>query len=669
MDVEAGRDHAREDGKMTPALTSKVSEFEAAARSYAKRGWQVIPLHSIHDGQCTCGKADCSSPGKHPRTANGLKDATADTYQIRDWGRKWSNASVGIVTGAASGLVVVDVDPARDAWASLDTWQQQYGELPQTVACCTGGGGLHYYFQHPGEPIKNRTNLVTGIDIRADGGYVVGPPSNHVSGGEYRWDEGCSPDEVAIAPLPGWLLEKLREPPTAKHETNGTASHDDHAKVLQRARQYSGKAAPAPKGDRNRAAFNLAGNLAAMETNGERLSEKEILELVRGWNLGNNPPLEDSELQTAVKSGCTNGTPRANKPAEIQSRQRDAGNCANGAVEVLRPIAKFTLKDLRANFPTLNPPVINGLIRRGETANLISVPKVGKSWLSYHLEIALAMGLPFLGRFETTPGRVLKVDNELDPRVLAYRYPLVGDAMGVFLADYHERIDVWPLRGNLQSLYRLQEEFERLKPGDYQAIIIDAKYRIGNGESENDNAAETAFYNTVDQIASHTQAAIFLIHHSSKGSQSEKRVTDVGSGAGAQSRAADCHIALREHEEPGVVVLDAAVRSFPPIEPVALRWQFPLWTPCGVDTSLLKGRKPAREEQQEERDRSDINKIVDVLQKGPATVRAVRAKTGWGKSKVERLLDKLTADDQVTVIETTIRGNKCHEFSLSESTE
>ena len=69
------------------------------------------------------------------------------------------------------------------------------------------------------------------------------------------------------------------------------------------------------------------------------------------------------------------------------------------------------------------------------------------------------------------------------------------------------------------------------------------------------------------------------MHHATKGNQSDRRVTDVGAGGGAQARAADTHLVLREHEQPNMVVLDAAVRSFPPIEPMTLRWSFPLWLP------------------------------------------------------------------------------------------
>ncbi len=61
----------------------------------------------------------------------------------------------------------------------------------------------------------------------------------------------------------------------------------------------------------------------------------------------------------------------------------------------------------------------------------------------------------------------------------------------------------------------------------------------------------TELYNRVDQYAASTGAAWMLVHHATKGAQNEKRVTDVGSGSGSQSRAADTHIVLRDHQEQG----------------------------------------------------------------------------------------------------------------------
>jgi RecA-family ATPase len=83
----------------------------------------------------------------------------------------------------------------------------------------------------------------------------------------------------------------------------------------------------------------------------------------------------------------------------------------------------------------------------------------------------------------------------------------------------------------------------------------------------------------IDQYADQLGCSFVLVHHASKGNQSGKSVTDVGAGAGSQSRATDTHLVLRQHQEPGCVVVDAAVRSWPPLDPCCLRWEFPVWQP------------------------------------------------------------------------------------------
>ena len=329
---------------------------------------------------------------------------------------------------------------------------------------------------------------------------------------------------------------------------------------------------------------------------------------------------------------------------------------------------KFSFSELASKHPALPPPVIDGLLRAGETCNIIASTKVGKSWLTYGLALSIITGRPWLDRFETAQGRVLLVDNELHPSTLAHRIAKVAEACNLFPADFQHDLTVWPLRGHLRSLQDLDRDFGEIEHGYYRVIILDARYRFATaGSSENDNSETARFYNLVDRIAEMTGAAIILIHHSTKGGQADKRTTDVGAGAGAQSRAADCHLILREHEEDGVVVLDAAVRSFAPVEPMALRWEFPLWIPdASADPGRLK-RQPTRQEQQQaDRDREGMAAIVQALRKGPATKGELRRLTGISKDRMDRLVDLLCFDQQIDYDETTVKGNQCKKFRLAE---
>lgn len=129
----------------------------------------------------------------------------------------------------------------------------------------------------------------------------------------------------------------------------------------------------------------------------------------------------------------------------------------------------FTAGDLITVFPLCRTVLIEGLLRRGETMNLIAASKVGKSWLTYLLAFSVALGRKFLDTFDTTAGNVLIIDNELHPETIAHRLRTVASALSIPLEDFAERVDVLPLRGRLKNLDGLRPELLKLEPGRYCA--------------------------------------------------------------------------------------------------------------------------------------------------------------------------------------------------------
>lgn len=180
-----------------------------SALTYAERGWRVFPLHGIVNGRCTCGRLNCGSAGKHPLVRRGLHEATTDKTQIETWWRRWRNANVGLVTGEASGIVVVDIDLPR-AFESLDTI---FHKLPRTLTGLTGGGGVHLIYRCSEDTLGNSAGRLPGIDgnlpgidLRSNGGYIVAPPSIHRSGRSYEW---LNPN-AGLKPAPEWLKQPER---------------------------------------------------------------------------------------------------------------------------------------------------------------------------------------------------------------------------------------------------------------------------------------------------------------------------------------------------------------------------------------------------------------------------------------------------------------------------
>jgi RecA-family ATPase len=204
--------------------------------------------------------------------------------------------------------------------------------------------------------------------------------------------------------------------------------------------------------------------------------------------------------------------------------------------------------------------------------------------------------------------------------------------------------------------------------GQYSLIILDAMYRmLPDGMSENDNAAMAQVYNRVNRYAAMSGAAIVIVHHSTKGSQEGKDVVDVGSGAGSMSRAADTHLVLRAHEESDAAVLEAAVRSWAPVQPLGIRWTFPIWqSDENLNPEALKGKTPPREERQQAKDAKEAELVFQKLvEKGPATVKRLIGFTGIGRQRLERLLGVLQSNERVSTRPVTIRGNKCDEYSVA----
>jgi hypothetical protein len=203
--------------------------------------------------------------------------------EIDAWFRHWPDANIGIVTGHVSGIVVVDVDGQHGGFESLAAMEREFGRLPDTVAAVTGGGGRHLYFDHPREALRNRVGIRPGIDLRADGGCVVAPPSVHPSGRRYAWSAGNAPDERPPAAMPPWFLDVLRHPARAGHPL-AHWRHLVHEGVTQ--------------GERNATLASLTGHLLW-----RGVDAGVALELLLAWNrMRCRPPLSDEEVAQVVQS-------------------------------------------------------------------------------------------------------------------------------------------------------------------------------------------------------------------------------------------------------------------------------------------------------------------------------------------------------------------------------
>jgi hypothetical protein len=278
------------------------------------RGYSVFPLHSVRNGRCTCGKAECADPGKHPRwrkgdLEHGLKDATTDQALITSWWRAFPRSNIGLATGA-SNLVVIDVDvkDGKLGEESLHDLMVQHGRSAfDTVTQRTGSGGEHYIFRRPENvSIGNFTDWRAGIDIRAEGGYIVVPPSVHISGKPYVWqiDDTREGDDgllsVTPAELPGSLAKALGARRTFTSMPGGKRREQQRPPRRYPCLDPMLLEGHRP-GSRNRFAFLLALRLRAAGT-----GDASALEQLAAWNaLNQGPePLTAGELQKTWESAA-----------------------------------------------------------------------------------------------------------------------------------------------------------------------------------------------------------------------------------------------------------------------------------------------------------------------------------------------------------------------------
>jgi hypothetical protein len=383
-----------------------MNDLLDAALAYARQDLRVLPLHTPRGGRCSCRKADCRDVGKHPRTEHGLDDATTDEGQITRWWTRWPDANIGIRTGR--GIAVLDVDPRHGGDESLRNLEQENDKLPVTVTTITGSGGEHRWFAVNGHAANSSGKLASGLDTKGDGGYVVAPPSLHVSGRRYEWEAGYAFGEVPLAPWPDWLT-----PPKAGR--NGRAPDID---------------GQIPEGARNPTLTSLAGTLVhrglppavvlanLLATNAQlcdpALPDDEVRRIAasveryreNGWE----PPLDEDEDEDDEDEGTAAG--REGDPlAWLRARRRVfRGLLVQGARKTGRRGGRFEL--VFEGYPPVD---------LGSAADLLSPQKVQAAIFDVTEKAIVEMSRPKWRRYAEAIGALAGQGDDLglEPEVEA----------------------------------------------------------------------------------------------------------------------------------------------------------------------------------------------------------------------------------------------------------
>lgn len=247
--------------------------FLERANACIERGWPVFPV---------------SRKTKAPCVAGGFKVATMDMDQIKRWAREFPDANVGVPTGPITGLAVLDVD-GEEGEQSLQRLAAQRGVHFRKTLTASSGRGRHLYYRFVNGLKSSASKLGPGLDIRAEGGSIIAPPSVHASGRPYAWIE-----DAPMLRFPLSAIVALTPPPPTYHAHGAVPDLD---RIVDRVRF-------APVGTRNHALYRAAytaGGVVASKGSNPKDAELALI------NAGLAAGLDRVEATNTVRSGLRSG--------------------------------------------------------------------------------------------------------------------------------------------------------------------------------------------------------------------------------------------------------------------------------------------------------------------------------------------------------------------------
>lgn len=464
----------RVDNKLFEKYGIKRDTMLNAALEYAEHGLAVFPLES---------------QGKKPATEHGLKDASTDAEHVREMFEKHPFSNIGMACGAQSGgIIVVDIDvddeQGKNGHDSLRKWEHEHGALPDTAMTLTGRGGNHYLYRSTGAT-RSRIACKEGIDIRADGGYIVLPPSIHPNGSQYEWEYELS--DYGIVDANQSVIDLMNE----------GVEPGTEFKVPEKI----------PSGERNGTLYKLA---CSMQARGN--GDDAILAAVNAENESRcDPPLSEDEVKRIVASALTK--PKGTAPYKDDQPEEKK--------ETL-PLETYTFNDLAGM--DLRPPefLVDKILPKG-VCLLGAPPKSGKSWMALDLAIQVASGGVFLGQRCKQAGVLyLSLEDSLYRLMERTRKLQQGAPVPDTL---HYAICAEKIVPEQQDEgLCLQLEMELDKAPDIELVIIDTLQLVTPSKQRGDDAYASAYtmLNTIRPFWQDRNIGFLLVHHTRK-----KTINDV----------------------------------------------------------------------------------------------------------------------------------------------
>ena len=505
----------------TPPITQ---DLLTAALDCAARGWYVIPLHGVTQGQCSCGKPSCEAPGKHPRIQDWTTTASTDPAQIHQWWANWPHANVGILTGERSGSAVLDVDPRNGGDLALEELTLAYGPLPETAVALSGSKGPHHYFALHG-PL-GKFDPGPGLNLQADGALVVAPSSLHHSGNRYEWEVSSHPDDVPLAPLPDWLKAmgktKASAPVQGVDLPHVLPVVELHSLKLSTRIKYvilTGQDPDDPQHYPSRSEALFAAITALVDagcddaTIASVIMDKRYTISEKVWdqkNLKSPYYIEQTKAWVAGEIARARGK---HSQLHVSGQATPPGASAvqaPGQPWGSSPWAKaIPVGDFLAQPDPTCPALAQDLVVPGAITMLAAPRGTGKSVTALALGIALASGGVFRGAMLPST-RVLLVDRDKPPVVVRKRLGWLGAAAESTL-DILTRDDAPPLKD--------KTAWASFPVDKYDVVLIDSLGAATEGVSEKEGRQTQEFLATLKDLA-HRGPAILALDNTTKAATS-----------------------------------------------------------------------------------------------------------------------------------------------------
>lgn len=344
------------------------------ALEYVDSGWSVLPVRPEE---------------KRPIMTNWLQyTKTRATREMVDkWFASLTGVGVGAVTGKISGIIVLDVE--NDCPYRIEDLLKKY---PTQMIARSGSGGFHLFYNYPiNVPrVSNRVRIFEGADLRADGGFIVLPPTRHPNGNRYEW--------VKRGPLGAFPLAFLD---MKSESTNGNEGW-----ITEALRGAS-------EGSRNDTCARLAGYFFK-----KGMSADIVEALLMDWNEKNDPPLPAREIRTTLKSIEKN---HAMGDTQFTQVEFEDDQPKPSTFDVMR-MADYVKGYGGGGVSWL----VEDWLPDHSVTFLVSPPESYKTWLLLDLAVSVASGVPFLGTYEVNyPGPTLIIQQEDSHEGLTDRLALI----------------------------------------------------------------------------------------------------------------------------------------------------------------------------------------------------------------------------------------------------